>query len=59
MEIGVAAKDDGKSAREEGDQRIVDLRRPSTKELGNGVLERVRVGTKKGTMVAKVAKVGG
>ena len=25
MEIGVAAKDDGKSAREEGDQRIVDL----------------------------------
>ena len=25
MEIGVAAKDDGKSAREEGDQRIVGL----------------------------------
>ena len=25
MDIGVAAKDDGKSAGEEGDQRIVDL----------------------------------
>ena len=25
MEIGMAAKDDGESAREEGDRRIVDL----------------------------------
>ena len=35
--------------------------RPSTKDLAkdNGVMERFRVGTKKGTRVAKMTKMGG
>ena len=46
------AKDDGASLREEGDPRSVNLalQRPSTKEQaeGHGVLDRVRIETKKG-----------
>ena len=59
MEIGTAAKEDGESASEEEDERIVDLALEAVyKELvkESGVLARVRVGMAK---VAKVAKMGG
>ena len=56
LEIGMAAKDDGESAREEGDQIIVDLALQAVYR-GTGkrkwVLERVRVGTTNGIKVAK------
>ena len=59
IEIGMAAKDDGESLREEGDQRIVESWisrcRLSTKEQAkeNEALERVRDGMNKDTKVAK------
>ena len=59
MEIGMATKDDGESAREEEDQRIVDLAlQLFTEGLAkeNGVSVRVRIGTEKDTMMANVAK---
>ena len=54
----MSAKDDGGSAREEGDQSIVDLALQG-EEKENGVWEKVRFGGIKSTMVAKVAKMGG
>ena len=51
-EIGMSAKDDGGSAREEGDQSIVDLALQG-EDKENGVWEKVRFGG------IKVAKMGG
>ena len=60
-EIGTAMKDDGESALEEGDQRFVDSTLQAVYRKGvvkeNGVLDKVRVGVEKGTMVAKVARM--
>ena len=55
MEIGMSAKDDGESTREEGYQSIVDF----ALQGEEGFRKKVRIGGIKGTMVAKVAKMGG
>ena len=56
MEIGLAAKDDGESAREKGQQRIADLPLQAVYK-GTGRRKRVGVGTKKGSKEEKVAKM--
>ena len=57
MEVGLAAKDDGGRLRE-GDQRMVDLALQAglqkERATENEVLERVSVGLKKDTKVAKM-----
>ena len=56
----MAAKDDGGTSREEGDQRIVDVALQAVyRGTGKGKLSfgRVRVGMKKDSKVAKVAKM--
>ena len=62
MEIGMAAKDDGESLREGGENELWILRcRLKTKEQAkeHEVLEGVRVGTNKDTTVAKMEEEQG
>ena len=58
VEIGMAAKEDGENASQEGDQRIIDLalQAVSAKELAkeSGALARVRIGMRR---VAKAARM--
>ena len=60
MEVGIAAKDDSESSREEGDERIMGISlQVEYNRAGKGNLwsERLHTGTHRGTQVAKVARM--
>ena len=58
MQVGMAAKEDRDTSREEGDQRIMDIALQAVHKdqaQATGLAERAQTGTYRGTKVAKVA----